>query len=37
MARTPNNSGSGPDDDGVLGYVEPIEINLEMERTARRA
>ncbi len=33
MARTPNNSGSGPDDDGVLGYVEPIEINLEMERS----
>jgi DNA gyrase subunit A len=33
MAPTPNNSGDGPNDDGVVGYVEPIEINLEMERS----
>ena len=34
MARKGNNSGSDtPDDDGVIGYIEPIEINLEMERS----
>jgi DNA gyrase subunit A len=37
MARRSNNSGSGiptpPADDEVLGYIEPIEINLEMERS----
>ena len=37
MARTPSNSGAGtptpPEDDVVLGYIEPIEINLEMERS----
>ncbi|MBU6496653.1 MAG: DNA gyrase subunit A [Acidobacteria bacterium] len=32
MARTKNTSTSGGDDE-VLGYVEPIEINLEMERS----
>ncbi len=35
MARTTNNDGAGtpPADDQVVGYVEPIEINLEMERS----
>ena len=36
MARTPSNSGAGtptPPEDVVLGYIEPIEINLEMERS----
>ena len=37
MARKSNNSGAGtptpPGDDEVLGYIEPIEINLEMERS----
>ncbi|HUV57800.1 MAG TPA: DNA gyrase subunit A [Acidimicrobiales bacterium] len=37
MARKPSNSGGGsptpPNDDEVLGYIEPIEINLEMERS----
>ncbi len=32
MARTKDTSTSGGDDE-VLGYVEPIEINLEMERS----
>jgi DNA gyrase subunit A len=31
--RTPNASADTPGDDGVVGYVEPIEINLEMERS----
>src|ERR1035438_9671340 len=35
MARTTDNSGAGspPPEDVVIGYVEPIEINLEMERS----
>ena len=37
MARKKTNSGSGtsdtPDEEVVLGYIEPIEINLEMERS----
>ncbi len=35
MARTTNNDGAGtpPPNDEVIGYVEPIEINLEMERS----
>jgi len=35
MARTTDNSGAGtpPPEDEVVGYVEPIEINLEMERS----
>ncbi len=35
MARTTGNSGAGtpPPEDEVVGYVEPIEINLEMERS----
>lgn len=34
MARKGTNSGSDtPEDDGVVGYIEPIEINLEMERS----
>ena len=31
--RTPYASADTPGDDGVVGYVEPIEINLEMERS----
>ncbi len=34
MARKSSNSGSNDTpDEGVVGYVEPIEINLEMERS----
>jgi DNA gyrase subunit A len=34
MAKKTSNAGADtPDDDGVVGYVEPIEINLEMERS----
>jgi DNA gyrase subunit A len=35
MARTTDSSGAGtpPPEDEVVGYVEPIEINLEMERS----
>src|SRR5580658_2408999 len=35
MARTTDSSGGGtpPPDDDVIGYIEPIEINLEMERS----
>src|ERR1700690_3360006 len=35
MARTTDNSGTGspPPEDEVVGYIEPIEINLEMERS----
>jgi len=33
MARSRNNTPTSDGDDGVLGYVEPIEINLEMERS----
>ena len=35
MARKKNNSANTPDEgaDVVVGYVEPIEINLEMERS----
>ncbi len=34
MARKGSNSGAdSPQDDGVVGYIEPIEINLEMERS----
>ncbi|HUZ41150.1 MAG TPA: DNA gyrase subunit A [Acidimicrobiales bacterium] len=35
MARTTHNSGAGtpPPEDEVTGYIEPIEINLEMERS----
>jgi len=35
MARTPNNTGTGTSsgDEESLGYIEPIEINLEMERS----
>ncbi len=34
MAKKTSNSGSDtPEDDVVLGYIEPIEINLEMERS----
>ena len=37
MARKSNSSGAGtptpPGDEEVLGYIEPIEINLEMERS----
>jgi DNA gyrase subunit A len=35
MARTTDNSGGGtpPPEDEVVGYIEPIEINLEMERS----
>ena len=32
MAPTSNDSGDGTND-GVIGYVEPVEINLEMERS----
>jgi DNA gyrase subunit A len=31
--KTPNSGADTPDDEVVLGYVEPIEINLEMERS----
>jgi DNA gyrase subunit A len=31
--KTPNSGADTPDEEGVLGYVEPIEINLEMERS----
>ncbi len=35
MARTTGNAGGGtpPPEDEVVGYIEPIEINLEMERS----
>jgi DNA gyrase subunit A len=35
MPRSTSGSGAGtpPSDDGVVGYIEPIEINLEMERS----
>src|SRR6202023_3429631 len=35
MARITDNSGGGtpPPEDEVVGYIEPIEINLEMERS----
>src|SRR5579863_1015114 len=35
MARTTDNAGGGtpPPEDEVVGYIEPIEINLEMERS----
>jgi DNA gyrase subunit A len=36
MPRTTKGSGAGTppsDDDAVVGYIEPIEINLEMERS----
>ena len=36
MPRSTKGSGAGttpPSDDAVLGYIEPIEINLEMERS----
>ena len=34
MARKSSNSGSDtPSNDEVIGYIEPIEINLEMERS----
>ncbi|MGH3732820.1 MAG: DNA gyrase subunit A [Acidimicrobiales bacterium] len=36
MPRTTSSSGAGatpPNDDAVVGYIEPIEINLEMERS----
>jgi DNA gyrase subunit A len=35
MARTTDNSGAAtpPPEDEVVGYIEPIEINLEMERS----
>jgi DNA gyrase subunit A len=36
MARSSSGSGGGttpPNDDAVVGYIEPIEINLEMERS----
>src|SRR5580658_8135953 len=35
MARTTDNSGAGtpPPEEQVIGYIEPIEINLEMERS----
>jgi DNA gyrase subunit A len=34
MPRTTNNSGGAtPPEDNVIGYIEPIEINLEMERS----
>jgi DNA gyrase subunit A len=35
MARTTGNGGGGspPPEDEVAGYIEPIEINLEMERS----
>ncbi len=36
MPRTTKGSGAGappPSDDDVVGYIEPIEINLEMERS----
>jgi DNA gyrase subunit A len=34
MAKRTSNSGAdAPGDDGAVGYVEPIEINLEMERS----
>jgi DNA gyrase subunit A len=35
MARTTDSSGAGspPPEDEVVGYIEPIEINLEMERS----
>jgi DNA gyrase subunit A len=34
MPRTTNNSGgTTPPEDNVIGYIEPIEINLEMERS----
>src|SRR5665213_1358536 len=35
MARTTGNAGGGPPppEDEVAGYIEPIEINLEMERS----
>jgi DNA gyrase subunit A len=35
MPRSTSGSGAGtpPSDDAVIGYIEPIEINLEMERS----
>ena len=33
MARSNGNNTSNSDDEEVLGYIEPIEINLEMERS----
>jgi len=35
MPRSTSGSGAGtpPNDDSVVGYIEPIEINLEMERS----
>jgi DNA gyrase subunit A len=35
MPRSTSGSGAGtpPSDDAVVGYIEPIEINLEMERS----
>src|ERR1700674_3147991 len=35
MPRSTSGSGAGtpPGDDAVVGYIEPIEINLEMERS----
>ncbi len=33
MARKKNDGTPPPEGDGVLGYIEPIEINLEMERS----
>jgi DNA gyrase subunit A len=33
MARSNNNNTSNSGEDEVLGYIEPIEINLEMERS----
>jgi DNA gyrase subunit A len=35
MPRSTSGSGAGtpPDDEAVVGYIEPIEINLEMERS----
>ena len=35
MARTPKDTGanSATGEEEVLGYIEPIEINLEMERS----
>ena len=31
--KTPNSGAETPGEDAVLGYIEPIEINLEMERS----
>lgn len=33
MARNIGSNQTPPPDDGVVGYVEPVEINLEMERS----